>query len=300
MSRDIAHAFTSQRDAGAAANELLRQFGELEARAVFFFCSPSHDGAALSAALHRRYPRAEVIGCTTAGELTSATYGVDSVSALALSEAKVRRCAGALARFEGGVEEGTRQAMARIGRALELDLRGADPQKYVGVVLLEGLKMREEDTNVALGNIAPLLSFVGGSAGDNLEFKETRVFYNGETSSDGAALGSPWIRSPQRLMPDGGLRFYCKVHDGMEMHLMRATDLMQDTRQAIERARAQLGGLAGGLLFNCILRRLELDDKGQHAAFLRAFEGLQAAGFHTYGESWLGHINQTLTALLIV
>lgn len=373
MARDMGSAFTSTQGAEAAAEELARQMDVEGAKAVLFFCSPKHDGAALSAALHRRYPGAEVIGCTTAGEFTQSAYGMDSVSALALSGRKVKRCAGALARFEGGVEEGTREAMARIGQALEMDLREADPQRHVGLVLVEGVKMREEDANVALGNAAPLLSFVGGSAGDNGKFEETRVFYNGEVSNDGAALllmemavpftvvkacsveptgktfrvtradvparvvyeldgkpiaqvyaqavgaapdkldsavfrthplglmiqGAPWIRSPQRLLPDGALKFYCQVHEGIELHLMRATDLVQDTRAAIARARKDLGGLAGGLAFNCILRRLEMDAKRQHDAFLAELQGLRIAGFHTYGESWLGHINQTLTALLL-
>ena len=49
--------------------------------------------------------------------------------------------------------------------------------------------------------------------------------------------------------------------------------------------------------FNCILRRLEMDADDSHGAFTECFDA-PTAGFHTYGESWLGHINQTLTAIL--
>ena len=109
----------------------------------------------------------------------------------------------------------------------------------------------------------------------------------------------PWIRSPQQVLPDGGIRFYCQILEGMEVHVMRPTDLTGETRAAVGRAREALGGAPGGaLLFNCILRRLELDATGGHPQFHEAFRGFPAAGFHTYGESWLGHINQTCTGLV--
>jgi hypothetical protein len=50
--------------------------------------------------------------------------------------------------------------------------------------------------------------------------------------------------------------------------------------------------------FNCILRRLELDANGQSAPFLTALGSIPAARFHTYGETWIGHINQTLTGVV--
>jgi hypothetical protein len=46
------------------------------------------------------------------------------------------------------------------------------------------------------------------------------------------------------------------------------------------------------------LRRLEIDAKKLDGPFYESFKNLEVAGFHTYGESWLGHVNQTLTALL--
>lgn len=111
--------------------------------------------------------------------------------------------------------------------------------------------------------------------------------------------GHPWIRSPQQVTPEGGLKFYAQILEGMEVELMQSGDLAAETAAAIQEARASLGGQASGaVMFNCILRRLEMDQKQQHAQFLAAFGGIPMAGFHTYGETWLGHINQTLTGVV--
>lgn len=372
---DVRSAYSTQQEATAAAADLAGQFDLTQPRAVLFFASHRHDGAALSSELKRRYPDAEVIGCTTAGEFTDARHGEGAVSAVALGAGVVERCAGAIARFDGAgaVKGGVTEALGRIEAALGFGLAQASPEQVVGFSLCEGLRMKEEAANEALGEAAPLISFVGGSAGDNLEFKQTRVFYNGEQSDDGAALlviraarpfhiskacsfessgktfkvtrcdaanrviyeldgrpvldvyagavgvapdqvnssvfmrhpvgllidGKPWIRSPQRALEDGGLKFYCQVLEGMEIHLMNPTDLVGDTRAALDDARARLGGqVTGAVVFNCILRRLEIDGRPIEGAFYQNLRGIPLAGFHTYGESWLGHINQTLTAVM--
>ncbi len=372
MAKDILSAHTSQKDSSAAARELVAQLAGTQPVALVFFASHEHDGAHISAELKRAFPEASVIGCTTAGEITQRVSTTGSVSLLALGPGKVRRAAGALARFETSVAEGVHAATAQLASRLDVNLRNADPNRYVGITLVEGLRMNEEAANEALGNEAPLLSFVGGSAGDNLAFKVTRVFCDGEASDNGAALllldaavpfvigktcsfvprgdalkvtradvaqrvvyelsgrpildvyaealgktkseinadvfmthplglmidGAPWIRSPQQVLPDGGIKFYCYLPEGMDVHIMQSTDLVQGTHDEIARVRKLLADkLSGGFAFNCILRRLELDAKGQHEPFLQAFAGLEVAGFHTYGESWLGHINQTFTGL---
>jgi hypothetical protein len=111
--------------------------------------------------------------------------------------------------------------------------------------------------------------------------------------------GQAWIRSPQAVLPDGSITFYAQILPGLELHLMRVTNLVADTRAAVASARAALGGPAsGGVMFNCILRRLEIDARDDGPAFLQAFQGLPLAGFHTYGESWLGHVNQSLAGIV--
>jgi len=345
----------------------------MEPAVIVFFAAWTHDGAAISRALRERFERAQVIGCTTAGEFTQKGTVNGGVTALALSANKIAAASAHLAPLGSGVEAAVRQAADAIAGDLGLaTLRDADPLRYVGIVLIDGLTMREEEVNEILGNVAPLHSFIGGSAGDDLQFRATRVFCNGQSATDAAVLlmmqsavpfaisrtcsfvptkhsfrvtradvpnrvvyeldgrpvldvyaeavgaspdkldesifmsnpvglliaGEPWIRSPMRALPDGGLKFYCNIAQGMQIHLMEGTDLIADTRRAIGVAAASLGKpIAGGIAFNCVLRRLEMDAKGLHPAFLGTFAGLQVGGFHTYGESWLGHMNQTLTAV---
>jgi hypothetical protein len=112
--------------------------------------------------------------------------------------------------------------------------------------------------------------------------------------------GAPFVRSPQAVNADGSIRFYCQVVEGAELELMSSGDLVSDTAEALLSAVDRLGGSASAsLLFNCILRRLEMDEAGSTAAFLDALGPTPAAGFHTYGETWLGHMNQTLTGVVI-
>ena len=361
---------------GTSSDDILRTLtSELDGVApklIVLFAGHRRNGAGLTGALSARYSGATVVGCTTAGEFTESSTGVDGVSALGLGAGVVKRVGAAIARCDKSVDVAVRGALDRISAQLGQPLREADPARYVGLTFIDGLHMHEEEVNEELGNGAPLMSFVGGSAGDDCEFERTRVFLNGEEADEGAVLaviesavpfvvektccfestgrvlvvtkadpanrvvyefdggdavaayaeavgvprdrldasvfmvspvglmidGAPWIRSPQRVMPDGGLRFYCRIEQGMEVHLMRSTDLVQGTRRSMDEARKKLGGsVRGGLAFNCILRRLEMDAKRLHAGFLSSFEGMKVAGFHTYGESWLGHINQTLTGL---
>jgi hypothetical protein len=374
MTDGIRSIATQNSDTALAASELLAQLAGFDPTAIIFFASQNHDGAALSRRLKEKYPLAQVIGCTTAGEFSQRGTFHGGITALALAPAKVKRASARLVDYDAeGVELGIQKAAALLGRELGVDdLRSVDPTHFVGIVLFDGLSAREEQANEVLGNIAPMLSFVGASAGDDLQFKTTRVFVNGQHTSNGVALllmeaavpftvgktcsfratehafrvtradvanrvvyeldgkpvldayagalgigpdeltsqvfmshpvgliidDEPWIRSPQQALPDGGLKFFCNIAQGMKIRIMDSTDLVSDAHTAIADAQKALGApISGGLAFNCVLRRLEMDAKDLHGGFLESFDGMQVGGFHTYGETWLGHINQTLTAL---
>lgn len=370
-------AHSRAKDSRAAAAEIISQFDEqlngAMPTAVFVFLSAAHDGPALMSAVRARYPQAQVVGCTTAGEFVERDGSVGGVAAMALPATTARAAYGVVAHFERGVEAGILDAAKKLGRMAGSDLKSLDPKRWVGVLLADGMGMKEEEINDALGVAAPQLVFVGGSAGDDLAFKQTHIFHNDDSSTDGVVLllldmavpftfaktcsfeptkhrftitradqenrtvyelngkpavdvyaracgttpdklgsevfmshpvgmmldGDPWIRSPYQVTEDGGLKFFCRITEGSEVHLMDSTDLVGETRQAMARAEEEVGGrAAGALAFNCILRRLELDATKAHDGFLQAFGGIPTLGFHTYGESYLGHVNQTCTALV--
>ncbi len=112
--------------------------------------------------------------------------------------------------------------------------------------------------------------------------------------------GKPWLRSPQYVYEDGSIRFYAQVLEDTEFDLMAATDLVTDTDHAIRTAqRALPGSASGAVLFNCVLRRLQMEKDGSGTRFVDALGAIPTAGFHTFGESWLGHVSQTITGVLL-
>jgi hypothetical protein len=107
----------------------------------------------------------------------------------------------------------------------------------------------------------------------------------------------PYVRSPQQLKGDEVV-FYCGVDEQMELSVLEAQDIVEGTRQALADKIAQLGPLQGLINFHCILRTLELERKGQMEAYGRLFSDIPMIGFSTYGEEFIGHVNQTSTILV--
>ena len=365
-------AFSAQTDSAAAARELVAGLDGARPRAVVFFAGVAHDGAALGGALADRFPGACVLGCSTNGEFSDGGHGKGGAGALAISDEHVGDCAVALADVGGDLDAGVRAAAEALSSRLGRPIRALDPERWAGVALLEGARGREERINAALGDVAPFLPFVGGSAGDDITFSGTWAYADGRLSRDGTALlvaemrgpfevfktcnfvpterfvevtrcdparrlileldgvpavegylraigarpeelgfplflanplglvieGEPWLRSVVR--PEGEALFLaCAVVEGARLNLMRATDLVAETRAALGRAADRLGGPVGGaLLFNCAYRMLEAQIKGIEAQYHEALSTVVHAGMQSNGESYLGHINQTLTGLV--
>jgi len=63
---------SSARGARQAVDELAAQIQQSAPRIVIFFCSPHYDLQALGAAQEQRFD-CQVIGCTSAGEITAET-----------------------------------------------------------------------------------------------------------------------------------------------------------------------------------------------------------------------------------
>ena len=102
----------------------------------------------------------------------------------------------------------------------------------------------------------------------------------------------PYVRSPQ-VFAGQALKFYCAVSPGVDLELLQSTDIVADTGKALADANCD-GRVIGILNFNCILRMLELKSLDKTVEYGSLFS-VPTAGFSTYGEADIGHINQTAT-----
>jgi hypothetical protein len=118
----------------------------------------------------------------------------------------------------------------------------------------------------------------------------------------GLVIGDdPFVRSLQRKGEQGSLVFYSNVLEGSIVSLLEPGDMVAVTNAALDDLEKELGTVTGMLAFTCILRWVEADvcdtTKTLYADVKR--RGIPMVGFNTYGEQYLGHINQTVTFLAV-
>ncbi len=106
--------------------------------------------------------------------------------------------------------------------------------------------------------------------------------------------GEPFVRSPRQLQADS-IVFFCAMKEGTTYHLLQAGDIVEDTRRDLGH---RLEACLGMVNFHCILRTLQLQDSHQTEDYGALFSKIPMVGFSTYGESYIGHINQTSTLLV--
>lgn len=102
------------------------------------------------------------------------------------------------------------------------------------------------------------------------------------------------VRAIQGVTDDGGLSLMSSVETGTTMTLGRPEDLTV----GLEARMSGLGRTALILGFDCVLRRLALEQAGLGEAVGRIYREHRVAGFNTYGEQHGGlHVNQTFVGL---
>ncbi|MDR1535351.1 MAG: FIST C-terminal domain-containing protein [Planctomycetota bacterium] len=113
------------------------------------------------------------------------------------------------------------------------------------------------------------------------------------------ADNEPFLRSIQRILPDRSLQLFCSVQAGQRLFLMRTLDIAARTAETMAEKRRQLGGEIKALLdFDCVHRSLILEKENRLSEYSGLFAGIEAAGFVSFGECYIAHINQTAVMAL--
>lgn len=106
-----------------------------------------------------------------------------------------------------------------------------------------------------------------------------------------------FVRSPMKT-DRNNIKFYCSIKEGMELEILEAQDIVEYTQKDLDAQKESMGSISAIINFNCILRTIELRNKNQEKAYGEVFKEIPTIGFSTYGESYIGHINQTAVMLL--
>ena len=372
MTNAIRRGVSYSADPAEAARELSAQLGGPDSSVVVFFCSATYDLEALETHLNDRFGEAQLIGCTTAGEIGADGYVERALVGLSLPRTDfitvVERCdslaSASLLEICGLVQSLLRQ--------LRLRAPGMNEDNTFALLLIDGLAGVEEPVLSAIARELGNIALVGGSAGDDLRFREAAIFHEGTFRSGSAALalvhtcrrfevfktqhitsmdkkmviteadpvrrvvteinaepasveysrlfgvdgqtlhpmllathplvvrvgGDDYVRSIRSVNEDNSLTFYCAIDEGIVLSAANANDIVSNLNVLFERIAANIGKPSAVLGFDCIFRKLELQQRRLQANASRILAENNVIGFSTYGEQFRSmHLNQTFSGV---
>ncbi len=167
---------------------------------VFAFASTKQNPDEVAQQLKERFPETLVVGCTTTGEISGGAHQNGALAVAGVHSPLVKwhavRCEG-LADFN---DDSAQSIGKELFKGLGTNVEDFDPTEYFCLTFIDGLSMREEVISAALAGAIEGVRLVGGSAGDDLQFKETKVFYDGEAKSDSAVFVMGHSKQPFELI----------------------------------------------------------------------------------------------------
>ncbi|MEN6348775.1 MAG: FIST N-terminal domain-containing protein [Syntrophomonas sp.] len=365
---NIKSVYSEKSGVEEAVLDIKTKLQDFDAKMLIFFASSNYDPDLISKALYESFGSIDMLGCSTAGEITSGKMLKNSIVVMAFN-------AQAIEDLKIEIVEKVKSdcditgAFKAFEQHFNTPMADLDYTKYVGIILVDGLSGCEEKIMDTIGDKTNI-TFIGGSAGDDLKFTQTYVYANGKTYSEAAILAvvkptagfdiiktqsfkaldkklvatkvnpeareiiefnnlpavqayaeavgaavedaanyfmsNPvgliygdeiYVRSPQRV-ESTNMIFYCNILEGMDVSILESTDIVRDTKAAIDDKVRDLGKISGIIDFHCILRTLELEQKSKTDDYGKVFGEIPTIGFSTYGEEYIGHINQTSTMLV--
>ncbi len=112
--------------------------------------------------------------------------------------------------------------------------------------------------------------------------------------------GEYFCRSLRCTNADGSLSFFCAIDDGVVLTVAKPMDLVDSIQSTFERLDRDLGGIDWILGFDCVLRRLDAQNRQVTHKVSELYRRHRVYGFNTYGEQYRTmHLNQTFTGIAI-
>lgn len=367
----IVRSAFAHHDAPDPVGDLATELGSTDLAVVLLFVTPMADVADTIARAKKRFAPASVVGCTTAGEISSQGYSEGEILAVGLPRSHF------VARTLMVDDLNSYDAQSLIDRMIHnRNAMTSDepdwPYEFT-FLMIDGMSIKEDtfvsDLAVGLGPV-PLF---GGSAGDGTNFGSTHILNDGQMHNNAAVLvqirtrcpikvfktdhlipteqrmvvtdadparrivyeinaepaareyarllgkdpeqltsftfaahpvvvridGQHHVRAIQQLSTDGHLNFFSAIDTGLVLTLAEPEDMAIHLEREIGRL-SESREPDAILACDCVLRRLEAQEKQMTGALSKILSRNRVVGFSTYGEQLNSmHVNQTLTGVAI-
>lgn len=109
-----------------------------------------------------------------------------------------------------------------------------------------------------------------------------------------------YVRGVANVEPNGSLKFYCAIDAGLVLTLGEGRQALETLNRDLQNVIQKMGEPVVILGCDCILRRLEMEERGIDDEIGRLMAKCKVVGFSTYGEQFNSvHVNQTFTGVAI-
>ncbi|KAA3619937.1 MAG: hypothetical protein DWQ05_04215 [Calditrichaeota bacterium] len=183
--RYVKKAEIIESDERLAVARLVEAITQPDMGGVIFFCSAEWDLQQIAKIMGEKF-HCPVIGCTTAGEI-GPHYIEGGIVGLSLSAEVFRLHPIEIRSLRNFSLEMAKKMAMEIQPRLHFS-DSLDKSRMFGFLLVDGLSEQEEKIVAYLYQAMQGISIVGGSAGDNLKFQETKIYSQGRFLNDTAVF----------------------------------------------------------------------------------------------------------------
>lgn len=169
-----------------AVTDLFEKIAQPDMHSVLFFCTSRYNLDLLGPELKKQF-QCLLVGCTTAGEVSPNGYQNGGIVGVSFSTVNVKLHSHIIHPLNQFTLMDAHQ-VAKSARKKLSSSEKFEKDKMFGLLLIDGLSSLEEQVASYIYSQFEGISMIGGSAGDDLQFKETKVYADGVFLSNTASL----------------------------------------------------------------------------------------------------------------
>lgn len=180
-------AFSQEKEISKIISDLKNQIGSYDAKLIQFYASSTINPEKISEQIYNSFGKVPTIGCSTSGEIISGQMLDNSIVMMAIGAEIIEDCKIEILTDISTDASVVHKAFDSFSTHYKESMATLNPEKYVGIVLIDGLSGKEELINERIGDLTNI-TFIGGSAGDDLKFEKTYLYANGKSYTNAAIL----------------------------------------------------------------------------------------------------------------